>query len=81
MGAQFARSPSLNDEPLAIQAMAEIVADHLKRKVVCDPQYGLNCAGCTNPTCRTIINPIGEHNRLRDTGAGLKTPSHVKDLQ
>lgn len=61
--------------------MAEIVADHLKRGEVCTPQYGINCADCVNPTCRTIIKPVGEYTRLRDKAAGLTTPSTVADLQ
>jgi protoporphyrin/coproporphyrin ferrochelatase len=39
-----------------------------RRGEVCTPQYRLNCAGCTNPTCRTVLNPIGgNYSKLRDT--------------
>ena len=41
----------------------------------------MNCAMCVNPTCRTIINPIGDYNRLRDTAKGLETPRIVENLQ
>lgn len=31
------------------------------------PQYKLNCAGCTNPACRTILNPLDRtYTKLRD---------------
>ena len=81
MGIQLKRAPSLNDEPLFIEAQADLVYNHLKSGEVCSPQYGMNCAMCVNPTCRTIINPIGEYNRLRDTAKGLQTPRVVNDLQ
>lgn len=39
-----------------------------RKKEVCTPQYRFNCHGCTNPTCRTVLNPVGgNYNRLRDT--------------
>jgi len=35
----FARAPALNDEPLLMQAQAEIVAKHLRDGDLCTPQY------------------------------------------
>tara|TARA_B110000008_G_scaffold153222_1_gene154327 strand:+ start:87 stop:1346 length:1260 start_codon:yes stop_codon:yes gene_type:complete len=81
VGIQLKRAPSLNDEPLFIEAQADLVYNHLKNGDVCSSQYGMNCAMCVNPTCRTIINPIGDYNRLRDTAKGLETPRIVENLQ
>jgi protoporphyrin/coproporphyrin ferrochelatase len=80
---QFERAPSLNDCDLITSAQAEIVAEHLgisntKNGIVtttatafpniCSPQYKLNCAGCVNPTCRSILNPITSDGvKLRDS--------------
>ena len=72
---QFERAPSLNDCDLITSAQAEIVAEHLGITTssgsatafpnVCSPQYKLNCAGCVNPTCRSILN--SESVKLRDS--------------
>lgn len=72
----FERAPSLNDEPLLTSAMAEIVAAHLRSgRAVDSPQYQLNCSGCTNPACRSIVNPAGAYDKLRDTQAACKVPA------
>jgi ferrochelatase len=63
----FRRAPSLNDEPLLADAMAQLVAAHLKKgDEVCTEQYGLNCAGCTNPICKSVVNPVAPYQKLRD---------------
>lgn len=55
----FHRAPALNDEPLLAQAQAEIVAAHLKHGQAADTlKYALNCPTCTNPTCRSVLNPV-----------------------
>jgi protoporphyrin/coproporphyrin ferrochelatase len=77
---QFERAPSLNDCDLITSAQAEIVAEHLGINSpttgsatafpnVCSPQYKLNCAGCINPTCRSILNPElpSDSVKLRDS--------------
>jgi ferrochelatase len=65
----FARAPSLNDSDLLTSAQAELVADHLASGALCTPQYRLNCAGCINPVCRTILNPAAgqAYSKLRDS--------------
>ena len=69
----FARAPSLNDEPLLSTALAEIAAEHLAAgAAVASPQYALNCAGCTNPACRTIVNPVAPYAKLRDAAPACK---------
>jgi ferrochelatase len=66
---QFKRAPSLNDEPLLSTAQAEIVAAHLAAdEAVSSPQYALNCAGCVNPACRSILNPAHPYQKRRDAG-------------
>lgn len=61
----FARAPALNDEPLLAQAQAEIVASHLKNNEVSTLQYKINCPTCTNPDCRSVLNPIAPYSNLR----------------
>lgn len=42
----------------------------------------MNCAGCVNPTCRTLLNPVGGHyQRLRDLAKGIHTPTTTEELQ
>merc|ERR1711937_679634 len=54
----FKRAPSLNDSPTFAKALADIAAEHLKSGRACTPQYAINCAGCTNASCRIIMNPV-----------------------
>jgi ferrochelatase len=61
--------------------MADIVKDHLDSETLHSPAYPLNCPGCTNPTCRSIMSPIKPYTRLRDAAQGKPTPQQVKDLQ
>ncbi len=50
--ANFKRAPALNDDPLFIQALAAIVAEHLESGRPHSTQYRLRCAGCVNAECR-----------------------------
>lgn len=62
----FYRAPALNEEPLLIQAQAELVAAHLAHGNACDTkQYQLNCPGCFNEDCRTITNPVKPFSNMR----------------
>lgn len=62
----FARAPALNDEPLLTQAQAEIVAAHLAHGQACDTlKYKLHCPMCTNPDCRTVLNPAAPYTSFR----------------
>lgn len=82
LGIDFRRSESLNASPLIMKAQADIVAQHLQTGEVCTPQYNMNCAGCVNPTCRTLLNPVGGHyQRLRDLAKGIHTPTTTEELQ
>jgi protoporphyrin/coproporphyrin ferrochelatase len=53
----FKRAPALNDRPRFIAALAEIVRDHLNAGELHSVQYGLRCAGCENPMCRSLPSP------------------------
>ncbi|XP_050397088.1 ferrochelatase, mitochondrial [Patella vulgata] len=45
------RAASLNDNPIFIEALADIVKTHLHSNNVCSRQLLLRCPMCTNPTC------------------------------
>jgi ferrochelatase len=55
----YRRAPALNDRPRFLDALAEIVRDHLQSGASHSTQYLMRCAGCTNPQCRNILNPVG----------------------
>jgi ferrochelatase len=54
----YVRAPALNDRPRFLDALAEIVRDHLRSGAAYSTQYPLRCAGCSNPQCRNVLNPI-----------------------
>lgn len=54
----YKRAPALNDRPRFLDALAEIVRDHLRAGAPYSTQYPMRCAGCTNPQCRNILNPV-----------------------
>jgi ferrochelatase len=60
----YRRAPALNDRPRFLDALAEMVRDHLKSGTIHSSQYLTRCAGCTNPQCRNILNPVGRSARL-----------------
>jgi ferrochelatase len=55
----YVRAPALNDGPRFLDALAEIVRDHLASGLPYSSQYPLRCAGCTNPECRNVLHPAG----------------------
>jgi len=55
---EFYRAPSLNADPVAIDAFSSIVKDHLEKKQLYSRQYKFRCPGCAKPYCRTIMNPV-----------------------
>ncbi|HEU5305359.1 MAG TPA: ferrochelatase [Gemmatimonadales bacterium] len=55
----YKRAPALNDRPLFLDGLAQIVKDHLTSGAPYSTQYPTRCAGCTNPQCRNILNPVG----------------------
>jgi protoporphyrin/coproporphyrin ferrochelatase len=56
----YRRAPALNDRPRFLDALAEMVRDHLQSGASYSSQYLTRCAGCTNPQCRNILNPVGK---------------------
>jgi protoporphyrin/coproporphyrin ferrochelatase len=64
----YVRAPALNERPRFLDALAEIVRDHLASGEPHSTQYPLRCAGCTNPQCRNILRPAvptGASGRFR----------------
>ena len=57
---EYVRAPSLNDDPLAIEAFAHIVRDHLQSKQLHSLQYKFRCPGCTKEYCRSVMNPAAD---------------------
>ncbi|HEX2250206.1 MAG TPA: ferrochelatase [Gemmatimonadales bacterium] len=66
---RYVRAPALNDRPRFLDALAEIVKDHLTSGQAYSTQYRTRCAGCTNPQCRNILNPASV--RSQASGVGL----------
>ncbi|KAF6760282.1 ferrochelatase [Ephemerocybe angulata] len=54
-GMEVYRAESLNDSPVFVRALADIVTEHLQDceagKGPVSTQFGLRCPGCTNETC------------------------------
>jgi protoporphyrin/coproporphyrin ferrochelatase len=61
----YRRAPALNDRPLFLDGLARIVKDHLESGVLYSTQYTTRCAGCTNPQCRNILNPVSSRAGVR----------------
>jgi ferrochelatase len=55
----YERAPALNERPEFLDALADLVRDHLSSGVPHSTQYPLRCAGCSNPQCRKLLNPVG----------------------
>jgi ferrochelatase len=69
----YKRAPALNDRSRFLDALAEIVRDHLQSGVPYSTQYPMRCAGCANPQCRNILNPVSSRvtsHKSRVTGQG-----------
>jgi ferrochelatase len=62
----YKRAPALNERPRFLDALAEIVRDHLRSGAPYSTQYPMHCAGCTNPQCRNILNPVGSQARTTE---------------
>ncbi len=61
----YKRAPALNDRPLFLDGLANIVRDHLNSGAPHSSQYLTRCAGCTNPQCRNILNPVSSAKSSR----------------
>ncbi|MCB9637966.1 MAG: ferrochelatase [Myxococcales bacterium] len=63
----FHRAPSLNDDPIFLEAMADIVSAHIHQELVASKQYSMRCPGCTNPDCRQVLNPFKPYKGIPQT--------------
>lgn len=59
----YVRAPALNDMPKFMDALAEVVSEHLRSGEPCSRQYGLRCPGCVNPQCRNVLRPVAPYAR------------------
>jgi ferrochelatase len=57
---EYRRVPALNDRPRFLDALADVVHQHLASKQAYSPLYSTRCPGCENPQCRQILRPIAE---------------------
>lgn len=64
---QFHRAPAFNGMPAFQDALADIVADHLRSGEAASPNYGFRCPGCVNPQCRNVLNPVAPYRRTAVT--------------
>ena len=55
----YKRTPALNERPQFMDALADMVREHLASGEVYGRLYRTRCAGCVNPQCRQIMNPVG----------------------
>lgn len=54
----FRRAPALNVRTEFLDALADIVAQHLAARTPWSPQYVTRCPGCTNDQCRGIPSRV-----------------------
>jgi ferrochelatase len=64
----FQRAPALNERPDFIDALADIVREHLASGRACSTQYAERCPGCVNDACRKI--PEGRASSRADASNG-----------
>jgi len=57
---QYHRTPALNERPRFLDALADIVREHLASGQAYGPLYRTRCPGCENPQCRQILGPLGQ---------------------
>jgi protoporphyrin/coproporphyrin ferrochelatase len=56
---QYRRTPALNDRPRFLDALADVVREHLVSGALHSTRYDTRCPGCENPECRQVTNPVG----------------------
>src|SRR5215208_6953982 len=52
---QYERAPALNDRPQFMDALADVVREHLASGRPYSSQYRTRCPGCENPQCRQVL--------------------------
>lgn len=75
---QFHRAPAFNGMPEFQDALADIVAEHLRSGEAASPNYGFRCPGCVNPQCRNVLNPVAPYRRTAVTPSpwNRRFPTH-----
>lgn len=61
----YQRAPALNDLAEFTDAMATIVAEHLRAERRASSAYGVRCVGCTNEKCRPSLGEPRAESRER----------------
>lgn len=56
----FKRAPSLNDSPMFLDALADLVLTHMQSGQAHHTRYREKCPGCRNPSCRTMPTAVVE---------------------
>ena len=63
------RCESLNDSPIFIRALADIVKSHLSQSELCSKQLPLRCPKYINETCgpmKQFLNPILSSSQMME---------------
>jgi ferrochelatase len=55
---EYRRTPALNDRPRFLDALADVVRQHLASDQPYSSLYRTRCPGCKNPQCRQILRPV-----------------------
>ena len=82
---QYKRTPALNERPQFMDALADIVREHLASGQAYSSLYRTRCPGCVNAQCRQILNPVGA-GRTAGSGraarrAGGRAASAARDRE
>lgn len=74
------RAAAMNDHPLFIQAIADVVKEHLDSNIACSKQLLLRCPMCVNKKCGKTKDFFGSQQELLDemkSEGKSKLASHV----
>lgn len=64
LGMNVRRCKALNSEPLFIDTLARLVANHLKSGQIASKQYPVRCPGCSNEYCQQARDYFLKTNQL-----------------
>jgi protoporphyrin/coproporphyrin ferrochelatase len=70
---EYRRTPALNDRPQFLDALADVVHQHLLSGQPYGPLYQTRCPGCENPQCRQLSRPVAKPARVSE-----QQPAEVK---
>jgi ferrochelatase len=60
---EYRRTPALNDRPRFLDALADVVREHLASGQAYSSLYRTRCAGCQNRQCRQVLHPVAASAR------------------